>query len=104
MLGFNLESIYPNLKNRDKNKVFLGYLASLEIVHNFMENVQSRFFNFPKSKVSFGLKEGIEKNTSTFSHKKHMLCKRNHFLENNYKNRNLSNIKWLERNAFRRNL
>lgn len=43
MLGFNLGSLYVNLKNRDKNMVILGYLALLEIVYNFMENVKSHF-------------------------------------------------------------
>lgn len=43
MLSFNLESIYVNLKNRDKNMVILDYLALLEIADNFMENVKSHF-------------------------------------------------------------
>lgn len=43
MLGFNLESLYVSLKNRDKNTVILGYLALLETVYYFMENVKSHF-------------------------------------------------------------
>lgn len=46
MLSFDLESIYVNLKNRNKNTVILGYLALLEIVYNFMENVKSHFWIF----------------------------------------------------------
>lgn len=50
MLSFIFESIYVNLKNRDKSMVILGYLALLEIVYNFMENVKSHFWIFQSQK------------------------------------------------------